>query len=591
MITNNIEYHEYEVLVVGAGGAGLNAAQVASQYVKTAVISEVYPTRSHTISAQGGIAASLGNLEPDNWHWHMYDTVKGSDYLCDQDAAEYLCRKAPEMIIELEHIGLPFNRTPEGKIAQRPFGGHTSEYGKSPVRRACYVADRTGHAMLQTLFEKSVAQGTQFYNEFLAIELIRNGDRVCGVLCLDLQNGTIHMFHAKAIIFATGGNCRIFATTSNAHINTGDGLAMALRAGFSWCDPEFFQFHPTGIYGHGNLITEGVRGEGGMLFNSKNERFMETYAPTIKDLAPRDIVSRSMVKEVLAGRGVGPKKDHVLLHIHQIGAEAIHEKLPGIHELALVFAGVDCTKEPIPVMPTAHYQMGGIPTNYLGEVIKGYGADAESVYPGFYAAGECAANSVHGANRLGTNSLLDLVVYGRTVGELAAKFAKENKAADLPEKAGEKGVELIQKYANSNGSNTFGPVYERLTKIMEQKAGVYRTEELMTEAVKELDEVANLLNDFKVVDKSSVFNLDLVEAIELDNMVLVARCATKAALLRKESRGGHAREDYPERDDVNFMKHTNITIENGGKDINVEYRPVRTKPLTVEPFPPKPRVY
>ena len=543
--TTKIEYHEYDVLVVGAGGAGLNAAQVASQYVKTAVISEVYPTRSHTISAQGGISASLGNFEEDNWHWHMYDTVKGSDYLCDQDAAEYLCRKAPEMIIELEHIGLPFNRTPEGKIAQRPFGGHTAEYGKRPVKRACYVADRTGHAMLQTLFEKAVAQGTQFYNEFLAIELIRNEDRVCGVLCLDLQNGEVHMFHAKAVIMATGGNCRIYATTSNAHINTGDGLALALRAGFSWCDPEFFQFHPTGIY----------------------------------------------VKEVLAGKGVGDKKDHVLLKIDHIGKEAIMEKLPGIHELALVFAGVDCTKEPIPVMPTAHYQMGGIPTNYLGEVIKGYGSDAESVYPGFYAAGECSANSVHGANRLGTNSLLDLVVYGRTVGERAAQFAKENKAAELPENAGQEGLKLLEKFANANGKNTYGPVYSRLTTLMEQKAGVYRTEELMTEAVKELDEIATALDDFKVVDKSSVYNLDLVEALELNNMILIARCAAKSALMRKESRGGHAREDYPERDDVNYMKHTNVTIADGGKTINVDYRPVRTQPLTVEPFPPKPRVY
>ena len=436
-----------------------------------------------------------------------------------------------------------------------------------------------------------IEQAMKCYNEFLAIELIRNEDRVCGVLCLDLQNGEVHMFHSKAIIMATGGNSRIFATTSNAHINTGDGLALALRAGFSWCDPEFFQFHPTGIYGHGNLITEGVRGEGGILLNGENERFMERYAPTIKDLAPRDIVSRSMVKEVLAGKGVGPNKDHVLLKIDHIGKEAIMEKLPGIHELALVFAGVDCTKEPIPVMPTAHYQMGGIPTNYLGEVIKGFGKDAESTYPGFYAAGECAANSVHGANRLGTNSLLDLVVYGRTTGELAAKFAKENQAAELPENAGQEGLKLLEKFANSNGKNTFGPVYSRLTKLMEVKAGVYRTEELMTEAVNELEEIATTLDDFKVVDKSSIYNLDLVEALELNNMILVARCAAKSALMRKESRGGHAREDYPERDDKNYMTHTNVTIENDGKTINVDYRPVRTKPLTVEPFPPKPRVY
>ena len=586
-----IEYHEYDVLVVGAGGAGLNAAQVASQYVKTAVISEVYPTRSHTISAQGGISASLGNLEEDHWHWHMFDTVKGSDYLCDQDAAEYLCRKAPEMIIELEHIGLPFNRTAEGKIAQRPFGGHTAEYGKRPVKRACYVADRTGHAMLQTLFEKAVAQGTQFYSEFYALELIRNGDRVCGVLCMNIQDGSVHMFHSKAVIFATGGNCRIYKTTSNAHINTGDGLALAMRAGFSWADPEFFQFHPTGIYGHGNLITEGVRGEGGILLNGKGERFMERYAPTIKDLAPRDIVSRSMVREVLAGNGVGPDKDHVLLKIDHIGKEAIMEKLPGIHELSMVFAGVDCTKVPIPVMPTAHYQNGGIATNYLSEVVKGYGENPEQVYPGFFAAGECAANSVHGANRLGTNSLLDLVVFGRTAGEMAAKFAKENVAADLPENAGEKGLKILNKFANSNGKNTFGPLYKQLTTLMETKAGVFRTEEYMVEALKELDEIEAKLDDFKVADKSSVYNLELIEALELNNMVMVSKAATKAALLRKESRGGHSREDYPERDDVNYLKHTNAALSQDGKDIEITYRPVRLKPLTVESFPPKPRVY
>ncbi|MCD8492580.1 MAG: FAD-binding protein [Geovibrio sp.] len=420
-----VEYHKFDVVVVGAGGAGLNAAQVASQHVKTAVVSEVYPTRSHTISAQGGISASLGNLEEDHWHWHMFDTVKGSDYLADQDAAEYMTRKAPEMIIALEHIGLPFSRTPDGKIAQRPFGGHTAEFGKRPVKRACYAADRTGHAMLQNLYEKSVEQGTHFYSEFYALELLVNNGAVNGVLCYDIQNGEFHIFHAKAIIFATGGNCRIYQTNSNAHINTGDGLALAMRKGFSWSDAEFFQFHPTGIYGAGNLITEGVRGEGGILLNKDGERFMERYAPTIKDLAPRDIVSRSMMKEILDGRGVGPKADHVLLKIDHIGAEAILEKLPGIHELSLVFAGADCTKEPIPVVPTAHYQNGGIPTGYLTQVIKG-NMDGEEYVPGFFAAGECASASVHGANRLGTNSLLDLVVFGRTAGEQAAKFAKEN---------------------------------------------------------------------------------------------------------------------------------------------------------------------
>lgn len=585
-----VEYHKYDVVVLGAGGAGLNAAQVASQYVSTAVISEVYPTRSHTISAQGGISAALGNLEEDHWLWHMYDTVKGSDYLADQDACEYMTKLAPQYIIELEHIGVPFSRTKEGKIAQRPFGGHTAEFGKRPVKRACYAADRTGHVMLQTLFEKAVAQKTQFFSEFYALELLTNEGVVNGVLCWDIKNGGFHIFHAKAVVFATGGCCRIFKTNSNAHINTGDGLALALRKGFSWCDAEFIQFHPTGIYLAGNLITEGVRGEGGILLNAQGERFMERYAPTIKDLAPRDIVSRSMVKEVLAGRGVGPNKDHVLLKIDHIGAEAIHEKLPGIHELALVFAGVDCTKEPIPVMPTAHYQNGGIPTNYLTQVIKAVGPNPEEPVPGFFAAGEIAAASVHGANRLGTNSLLDLVVFGRTAGEQSAKYAKENNFVPLADNAGQEGIALLQKFLNSNGKNTFGPMYKTLTETMEKYVGVFRTEETMTTAKGILAELKQQLEDYRVNDKSTVYNLELIEALELNNMVLISQALTEAALMRKESRGGHAREDYPERDDANFHKHTEVTLDGDG-NIKIDYRPVRMKPLTVEPFPPKPRVY
>ncbi len=585
-----VEYHKYDVVVLGAGGAGLNAAQVASQYVSTAVISEVYPTRSHTISAQGGISAALGNLEEDHWIWHMYDTVKGSDYLADQDACEYMTKLAPQYIIELEHIGVPFSRTKEGKIAQRPFGGHTAEFGKRPVKRACYAADRTGHVMLQTLFEKAVAQKTQFFSEFYALELLTNEGAVNGVLCWDIKNGGFHIFHAKAVVFATGGCCRIFKTNSNAHINTGDGLALALRKGFSWSDAEFIQFHPTGIYLAGNLITEGVRGEGGILLNAQGERFMERYAPTIKDLAPRDIVSRSMVKEVLAGRGVGPNKDHVLLKIDHIGAEAIHEKLPGIHELALVFAGVDCTKEPIPVMPTAHYQNGGIPTNYLTQVIRGVGPNPEETVPGFFAAGEIASASVHGANRLGTNSLLDLVVFGRTAGEQSAKYAKENNFVPLADNAGKEGIELLQKFLNSNGKNTFGPMYKTLTETMEKYVGVFRTEETMTTAKGILAELKQQLEDYRVNDKSTVYNLELIEALELNNMVLVSQALTEAALMRKESRGGHAREDYPERDDVNFHKHTEVTLDGDG-NIKIDYRPVRMKPLTVEPFPLKPRVY
>ncbi|WP_022850573.1 succinate dehydrogenase flavoprotein subunit [Limisalsivibrio acetivorans] len=586
----NVEYHKFDVVVVGAGGAGLNAAQVASQHVKTAVVSEVYPTRSHTISAQGGISASLGNLEEDHWHWHMFDTVKGSDYLADQDACEYMTRRAPEMIIALEHIGLPFSRTPEGKIAQRPFGGHTAEFGKRAVKRACYAADRTGHAMLQNLYEKSVEQGTHFYSEFYALELLENDGHVNGVICYDIQNGGLHVFHAKSIIFATGGNCRIYQTNSNAHINTGDGLALAMRKGMSWSDAEFFQFHPTGIYGAGNLITEGVRGEGGILLNKDGERFMERYAPTIKDLAPRDIVSRSMMKEILEGRGVGPNADHILLKIDHIGADAILEKLPGIHELALVFAGVDCTKEPIPVVPTAHYQNGGIPTNHLTQVIKG-DMDGEALVPGFFAAGECASASVHGANRLGTNSLLDLVVFGRTAGEEAAKYAKENNFVELEEDAGKEGKALLEKFANANGTHTFGTVWNELTNIMQKNVGVFRTEELMTEAIEKLDEIEAKMDDFKVVDKSTVYNLDLIEALELNNMILVAKAATKAALERKESRGGHYRDDYPERDDEKYLKHTEVYLEEDGKNPRVTHRPVRMKPLTVETFPPKPRVY
>jgi len=585
-----IEYHKFDVIVLGAGGAGLNAAQVASQYVSTAVISEVYPTRSHTISAQGGISASLGNMEEDHWLWHMYDTVKGSDYLADQDSCEYMTKLAPQRIIELEHIGLPFSRTEEGKIAQRPFGGHTSNFGKKAVKRACYAADRTGHAMLQTLYEKSVEQGTQFFSEFYALELITNEGAVNGIVCWDMKDGGYHIFHAKSVVFASGGMCRIYQTNSNAHINTGDGLALAMRAGFSWSDAEFTQFHPTGLYGAGNLITEGVRGEGGILLNANGERFMEKYAPTIKDLAPRDIVSRSMAKEILEGRGVGPNKDHILLKIDHIGADVIMEKLPGIHELALVFAGVDCTKEPIPVVPTAHYQNGGIPTNYKTQVVKAKGSDPEDTVPGFFAAGEIASASVHGANRLGTNSLLDLVVFGRTAGEEAAKWAKENQYVALPENAGKFGMDTIEKYANANGKHTFNEIYQDLIETMQTNVSVFRTEEGMTNALDKILELKEKMKDYKVEDKSTVFNLELIEALELNNMLMVAEAHTRAALQREESRGGHYRDDYPDRDDDKYLKHTEVFYNEDGT-FSVEYRDVRLKPLTVEMFEPKPRVY
>ena len=584
-----IEKHKFDIIVLGSGGAGLNAAQVASKYCKTAVISKVYPTRSHTISAQGGIAAALGNIEEDKWIWHMFDTVKGSDYLADQDSAEFMTKMAPEMIIELEHIGLPFSRTKEGKIAQRPFGGHTADFGKRPVKRACFAADRTGHAMLQTLYEKSIEQGTFFFNEFFILDLIITDNVVNGVLCWDIQNGELHLFNAKAVIFATGGSCRIYRTTSNAHINTGDGLALALRAGLSWSDAEFVQFHPTGIYGAGNLITEGVRGEGGYLINSDNERFMEKYAPSIKDLAPRDIVSRSIAREVLEGRGCGEKKDHVLLKLEHLGRDVIMEKLPGIHELTLVFAGIDCSKEPIPVCPTAHYQNGGLPTNYLTNIVKFNGKE-EEIIPGVFASGECASASVHGANRLGTNSLLDLIVFGRTAGKEAVKWCDNNHIIDIPEEKCEKGTKLVEKFLNSNGKYKYWDIYNDLMDIMEKNVGVFRTEDSLTDALKKLDELQDKMEDFKLNDKGKIFNLELIEALELNNMLLNAKALTYSALCRKESRGGHYRDDYPERDDENFLKHSEVYTEND-RDFEVKYRPVRLKPLTVKTFEPKPRVY
>ena len=589
-MSKKINYHKFDVIVLGAGGAGLNAAQITSQKVKTAVISEVYPTRSHTISAQGGICAALGNMEEDHWIWHMFDTVKGGDYLGDQDVCEILCREAPEKVIELEHLGLPFSRTEDGKIAQRPFGGHTAEFGKRAVKRACYAADRTGHAMLQTLYEKSVEQGTHFFSEFYTLELLTNEGAVNGVLCYDIQNGGLHIFHAKAVIFATGGMCRVYKTNSNAHINTGDGLALAMRAGFSWSDPEFPQFHPTGLYGAGNLITEAVRGEGGYLLNSEGERFMERYAPTIKDLAPRDIVSRCIQQEILEGRGCGEKKDYVQLKIDHIGADVIMEKLPGIHELSLIFAGVDCTKEPIPVVPTGHYQNGGIPTSPFAEVLNTDPTNNDELVPGFFAAGE-VAGCVHGANRLGTNSLLDLVVFGRIAGEEALKWADNNKIVPLKNEAGNFGVDILQKFANSNGEYTFGQIYNDMIEIMQKNVSVFRTDEGIKEALLILDQLSNKMENYRVSDKSNIYNLELIEALELNNMILISKAVANGALQRKESRGAHYRNDYPERDDKNYLKHTEASLEKDGKTVQVNYRPVRLKPLTVETFPPKARKY
>ncbi|MDY6821812.1 MAG: succinate dehydrogenase flavoprotein subunit [Deferribacterota bacterium] len=587
---NNIEYHKYDIVILGAGGAGLNAAQVASKHVKTAVISEVYPTRSHTISAQGGICAALGNLEEDHWIWHMYDTVKGGDYLGDQDLAEIMCKQAPERIIELEHLGVPFSRTADGKIAQRPFGGHTAEFGKRPVKRACYAADRTGHAVLQTLYEKSIEQGTHFYNEFYALQLLTNNGVVNGLLCYDIQNSGLHLFHAKAIVFATGGMGRIYKTTSNAHINTGDGLALALRAGFPWDDAEFPQFHPTGVYGAGNLISEAVRGEGGYLLNSEGERFMERYAPTIKDLAPRDICSRCIYTEIKEGRGCGPNKDYVLLKVDHVGADVILEKLPGIHEIALIFANVDCTKEPIPVAPTCHYQNGGIPTDPFARVIAGVKDGKEVLAPGFFAAGEIAG-CVHGANRLGTNSLLDFVVFGRIAGEEAVRWAQNNNYLDIDKNSYSFGEKLLYNFANASGEYTFGQIYEELTNIMQDNVSVFRSEKTLKEALKALDKLDEKMQNFRVSDKSTVYNLELIEALELNNMILISKATAHAALNRKESRGAHYRDDYPKRDDKNYLKHTEVLLENDLKTFKIDFRPVRLKPLTVDPFPPKERVY
>jgi succinate dehydrogenase / fumarate reductase flavoprotein subunit len=583
-------YHKHDCLIVGAGGAGLMAALQASLGVKTAVISQVFPTRSHTVSAQGGIGASLGNVEADNWYWHMYDTVKGSDWLGDQDAIEFMCRLAPEVVIDLEHMGLPFSRLDNGRIYQRMFGGHTSNFGEKAVPRSCAAADRTGHAMLHTLFEQCLKNGVHFYSEYLALQIMTNQGAVNGVLAWDIVNGEYHVFHAKAVLFATGGYSRLYRNNSNAHINTGDGVALTLRAGLPVEDIEFLQFHPTGIHGVGNLITEGVRGEGGYLLNKDNERFMTKYAPTIKDLASRDVVSRAMAQEIREGRGCGPDADHCLLTLEKIDPRIIMERLPGIHELALTFAGVDCTKEPIPVHPTAHYSMGGIPTNRFSEAVTGSMDQPEELVPGLYAAGEAACASVHGANRLGTNSLLDLVVFGKIGGERMREFAKNAEFVPLAENEGEKGVFEVEGLLGSKGSEKLGAIMNELQDTMDKNCGVFRTNETLTTQRKT---VADLKARFKAIgldDHSRVYNLDLVEALELSHMLDVADVLVEAALARLESRGGHYRDDHPDRDDQNFLKHTMAYLEEDGA-VRLDYKPVRLKPLTVDTIEPKERVY
>jgi len=582
---------QFDAVVVGAGGSGLRAAlQLAESNLRVAVLSKVFPTRSHTVAAQGGVSASLGNDEPDNWHWHMYDTVKGSDYLGDQDAIEYMCRKANEVVIELEHFGMPFDRLDNGKIYQRPFGGHTSNYGERPVKRACAAADRTGHAMLHTLYQRNVRANTQFFVEWMALDLIRDADGdVVGVVALEMETGEVMIFQAKATLLATGGAGRIYAASTNAFINTGDGLGMVARAGIPLQDMEFWQFHPTGVAGAGVLITEGVRGEGGFLLNKNGERFMERYAPTVKDLAGRDVVARAMATEIKEGRGCGKDADHILLKLDHLGADVIDKRLPGIREIAKKFANVDPVKDPIPVVPTCHYMMGGIPTNIGGQVIVPDGNGGEQVIRGLYAAGECACVSVHGANRLGTNSLLDLLVFGKSSGDQVVHDLASDTLTQkpLPADAGDYTRARLARLDGAKSGENVAEVGAELRRTMQLHCGVFRFPDSLTEGVRKIREVADRAANSFIADKSKVFNTARVEALELDNLVETAVSTMISADARHESRGAHDRSDYPSRDDAAWMKHT-LWFKEGDK---LEYKPVKLKPMTVESFEPKARVY
>ena len=589
-MTATLPTRKFDVVIVGAGGSGMRASlQLSLAGLNVAVLSKVFPTRSHTVAAQGGIGASLGNMSEDNWHYHFFDTVKGSDWLGDQDAIEFMCREAPKVVYELEHFGMPFDRNPDGTIYQRPFGGHTANYGEKPVQRACAAADRTGHALLHTLYQQNVKARTQFFVEWMALDIIRDAEGdVVGVTALEMETGEVFILHAKTVLFATGGAGRIYQASTNAFINTGDGLGMAARAGIPLEDMEFWQFHPTGVAGAGVLLTEGCRGEGAILRNSNGERFMERYAPTLKDLAPRDFVSRSMDQEIKEGRGCGPNKDYVLLDMTHLGAETIHKRLPSVFEIGHNFANVDITKEPIPVVPTIHYQMGGIPTNVHGQVVVPANGKYNEVVNGLYAVGECSCVSVHGANRLGTNSLLDLVVFGRAAGNHIVEFASKTKShKPIPKDAADYTLSRLARLDSAKNGEYCQDVANDIRATMQKHAGVFRTQASMDEGVRKIAEVRERVKSIGLKDNSKVFNTARIEALEVENLIEVAQATMVSAAARPESRGAHAHNDFPNRDDANWMKHS-LWYTQGNR---LDYKPVNLTPLTVESVPPKVRTF